>query len=62
MVITVDKAIGRSELSVAKLRDFHKNGCAVIFQDDSKICFTNACTFGGDCNHKCLNKLKSQFL
>lgn len=54
--------MGRSVLSVAKLRDCYKNGYAVIFQDDNKIHFTNACTFGGDCNHKCLNKFQLQFL
>jgi len=51
MVITPDKAMGRHVLSLAKLRHSHKNVCAVIFQDDNKVCFTNARTFGGDCNH-----------
>lgn len=47
MVITADKVTGRRVLSLGKLRCFCKKFCALTFQDDNKMCFTNACTFGG---------------
>lgn len=47
MVTALDTATHRHELSLVKLGHFYKKFCALTFQDDNKICFINACTFGG---------------